>query len=172
MNDSLWPHECSKPGLPVLHYLPELAQTHVHWVSDAIIPLHPLSPSSPALYISQHPGLFQWIGSSHLVAKALELQLHLQWSFISPSSEYSGSNSFRIDWFDLAVQGTLKSLPKHHNSKTSILWPSAFFMVPLSHSYMTTGKTIALTRGIFVSKWCLRHCLGLSQISLQGAIVF
>ena len=85
---------------------------------------------------------------------------HLRWpnywnfSFsISPSNEYSGLISFRIDWFDLlAVQGTLKSLLQHHNSKASILWLSAFFMVQLSNSYMITGKTIALTRRTFVGK--------------------
>ena len=77
------------------------------------------------------------------------------WSFsfsISPSNEYSGLISFRIDWFDLAVQGTLKSLLQHHSSKASILLHSAFFLVQLSHPYMTTGKTIALTRWTFVSK--------------------
>ena len=77
------------------------------------------------------------------------------WSFsfsISPSNEYSGLISFRIDWFDLFVQGTLKSLLQHHRSKASILWHSAFFMVQLSHPYMTTGKTIALTRQTFVGK--------------------
>ena len=89
-----------------------------------------------------------------------ELSLHISWpkyrsfSFsISPSNEYSGLISFRIDWFDiLAVQGTLKSLLQHHNSKTSVLWCSAFFMVQLAHLYMTTGKTIALTIWIFVGK--------------------
>ena len=89
-----------------------------------------------------------------------ELALHIRWpkfwnfSFsISPSNEYSGLISFRIDWFDLlAVQGTLKSLLQHHSSKASILWCSGFFMVHLSHPYMTTGKTIALTRRTFVSK--------------------
>ena len=78
------------------------------------------------------------------------------WSFsfnISPSNEYSGLISFRMDWLDLlAVQGTLKSLLQHHNSKVSILWHSAFFIVQLSHPYMTTGKTTALTRQIFVGK--------------------
>ena len=72
---------------------------------------------------------------------------------MSPSNEYLGVISFRIDWFDLfAVQGTLKSLFQHHSSKASILWHSAFFMVQLSHPYMTAGKTIALTRWTFVSK--------------------
>ena len=85
--------------------------THVHWIGDAIQPSHPLSPPSPALNLSQHEGLFQWVSSSHQVAK--------YWSFsfsISPSNEYSGLISFRIDWFDLlAVQGTLKNLLQHHN---------------------------------------------------------
>ena len=86
----------------------------------------------------------------HQVAKVLKL--HLSFS-ISPSSEYSGLISFRIDWFDLlAVQGTLKSLLQHHSSKESILWHSTFFIVQLSHPYMTTGKTIALTRRTFVGK--------------------
>ena len=87
---------------------------------------------------------------------ALHIRWPKYWSFsfsISPSNEYSGMISFRMDWLDLlAVQGTLKSLLKHHSSKASILWHSAFFIVQLSHPYMTTGKTIALTRWTFVSK--------------------
>ena len=140
---------CSIPGFHVLHYLPEFAQTHVHWVSDAIQPSHPLSfPSTPAFNLSQHQGLLQWVSSSHQVAKVLEFQLQHH-----PSNEYSGLISFRMDWLDLlAVQGTLKSLLQHHSSKASILWHSALFMVQLSHPYMTTGKTIALTRQTFVSK--------------------
>ena len=99
--------DCTTPGFPVHHQLPELAQTLVHWVSDAIQPSHPLSsPSSPAFNLSQHQGLFQWVSSLHQVAK--------YWSFnfnISPSNEYSGLIPFRMDWLDLlAVQGTLKSL--------------------------------------------------------------
>ena len=100
------------------------------------------------------------------------------WSFsfnISPSSEYSRLISFRMDWLDLlAVQGTLKSLLQYHSSKTSILRCSAFFIVQLSHPYMTTGKTIALTRWIFVSKYLcfLIRCLGWSQLFFQGASVF
>ena len=141
--------DCSTPGFPVLHYLLKFLQTHVHWVSDPIQPSHPLlSPSPPAFNLSQHQGLFQWVGSLHQVVKVLE-------SFslsISLSNEYSGLISFRIDWFDLlAVQGTLNSL-QHNNSKASILQRSAFFMVQLSHPYMTTGKTIALTRWNFVGK--------------------
>ena len=129
------------PGFNVLPHLPELAQTHLHWISDAIQPSHPLSsPSPPAFNLSQHQGLFKWVSFSHQVAK--------YWSFslsISPSNEYSGLISFRMDWLDLlAVQGTLKSLLKHHSSKASILWCSAFFMVQFLHLYMTIGKTVAL----------------------------
>ena len=101
------------------------------------------------------------------------------WSFsfsISPSNEYSGLISFRIDWFDLiAVQGSLNSLLQHHSSKASILQHSAFFMVQVSHPYMTIWKTIALTRWALSVKWyfCfLICCLGLSQLFLQGASVF
>ena len=115
----------SMPGFYVLHYLLEFAQIHVHCVSDAIQPSHPLStPSPPALNLFQHQSLFQWVSSSHQVAKVLELQ-----SFsISPCNEYSGLISFRIDWFDLLIQGILKSLLEHHNSKTSLLQHSVFFM--------------------------------------------
>ena len=142
--------DCSTPGFPVHHQLLELAQTHVHWVTDAIQPSHPLSsPSPPAFNLSQHQGLFKWVSSSHQVAKVLEFQLHPD----SLSNEYSGLISSRIDWLDLlAVQGTPKSLLQHHSSKASILWHSAFFTVQLSHSYMTSGKAIALTRQTLVSK--------------------
>ena len=140
---------CSMPGFPVHHQLPELTQTHVHPVSDAIQPFHPLSsPSPPAFNLSQHQSLFQWVSSSHQVAKVLEFQLS-----ISPSNEYSGLISFRINWFDLfAVQETLSSLFEHRSSKGSVLWCSGFFMVQHSHPYMTTGKTVVLTRQTFVSK--------------------
>ena len=142
MNDSM-------PGLPVHHQLPEFTQTHVHRVSDAIQPSHPLSsPSPPALNPSQHQSLFQWVNSLHEVAKVLEFQLQhqsFQWIF--------GLISFRMDWlYLLAVQGTLMSLLQHHSSKASILWHSAFFIVQLSQPYMTTGKTIVLTRRTFVGK--------------------
>ena len=143
------PMDCSTPGLPVHLQLPEFTQTHVHWVSDAIQQSHPLSsPSPPTFNLSQHQGFFQWVSSLHQVAK--------NWSFsfnISPSNEYSGLISFRIDWLDLlAVQGTLKSLLQQRSSKASILRGSAFFIVQLLHPYMTTGKTIALTRWTFVGK--------------------
>ena len=128
---------CSRPAFPVHHQLPELAQIHVHWVGDAIQPSHTLlPPSPPAFGLSQHQGLFQWVSSSHQVAK--------YWCFvfsISPSSEYSGLISFRIDWFDvLAVQDTLKSLLQDHSSKASVLRHPAFFTVLLSQPYMATGK--------------------------------
>ena len=125
-----------------------LFKTHVHWVTDAIQPSHPLlSPSPPTLNLSQYQGLFKWVSSSNQVAKVLELQLQLQ------SFQWIGLIFFRIDWLDLlAVQGTLKSLLQHHSSKASIPQCSAFFRVQLSHLYMTTGKTTALTRWIFVGK--------------------
>ena len=151
MFDSLWPH-----GLHVARQA-SLSSTNswsllkliVHWVGDAIQPSHPLSsPSPPAFNLSQHQGLFQWAGSSYQVAK--------YWSFrfsISPFYEYSGLISFRIDCFDLlAVKSTLKSLLQHHSSKASIFQCSAFFMVQLSHLYMTAEKTIALTIRTFASQ--------------------
>ena len=116
--DSLHPMDCSFPGFPVHHQLRELAQTHVCWVGDVIQSSHPLSsPFPPAFNLSQHQGLFQWVYSSHQVAKLLEFQLqHQSFQWIS------GLISFRMDWFDLlAVQGTLKSLRQHCNSKASIL---------------------------------------------------
>ena len=113
------PIDCRTPGFPVHHQLPELTQTHVHWVGDAIQPSHPLSSPSPSAFsLSQHQGLFQRVSSSHQVAKILELHIEY-WSSIlnssiSPSIKYSKLISFRIDWFDhLAVQGTLKYLLQH-----------------------------------------------------------
>ena len=118
----------STPGLPVHHQPPGFTQTHVHQVSDAIQPSHPLSFPSPP-NPSQHQGLFQWVNSSHEVAKVLGFQLKLK-----PSNQHPGLISFRMDWLDLlAVQGTLKSLLQHHSSKASILLRSAFFTVQLSH---------------------------------------
>ena len=148
MSDCLRPHE-PQPGLPVHHQLPESTQTHVHWINDAIQPSHLLlSPSPLALNLSQHQGLFKWVSPLHQVGKVLEFSFN-----ISPFSEHPGLTSFRMDWLDLlAVQGTLKSLIQHHSSKASVLRLSAFFIVQLSHPYMTTGKTIALTRQTFVDK--------------------
>ena len=136
----------SMPGLPVHHQLPESTQTHVHWVSDVIQSSHPLSsPSPPALNLSQNQGLSKGVSSTHQEAKVLEFQLQhqfFQWTDLLP-----GLISFRMDWLDLlAVQGTLKSLLQHHSSKPSILWSSDFLIDQLSHPYMTTGETIALTR--------------------------
>ena len=137
-------------GFFVLHHLPKTAHTHVYWVSDAIQPFHPLSFPSPALIFSS---IRVFSNKS-----ALCIRWPKYWSFslrISRSNGYSALISFRISWFELlAVQGTLKSLLQHHSSKASILQCSAFFMVQLSHPYMTTGKTIALTRLSFVGKWC------------------
>ena len=129
--------DCSMPGFPVLHQLLELAQTHVHRVGDAIQPSHPLSsPSPPALNLSQHQGLFQGVSSSHQVAKVLELQLqHQSFQWI-----------LRTDFLEDRLVGspckTLKSL----------LQCSVFFIVQVSHPYITTGKTIASTRWTFVGK--------------------
>ena len=118
-------------------------------VGDAIQTSHPLlSPSPPALNLSQHQGLFKWVSPSHQVAKVLEFQLQkqsYQWCL--------EMISFRMDWLDLlAVQGTLKSLLQYHSSKASILWCSFSFIVQLSHPYTTTGKTIVLTTRTFVDK--------------------
>ena len=115
---------------------------------DAIQPSHPLLSPSPAFNLSQHQDLFKGVSSSHQVTKGLSFSFS-----ISPSSESSELISFRMDWLDLlAVQGTLKSLLQHHSSKASVLQRLAFFIVQLSHPYMTTGKAIALTRQAFVGK--------------------
>ena len=135
------PMNCSMPGLPVHHQLPEFTQTHVHRVCDAIQPSHPLSPPSPPAHNPSH-----WVFSSESI---LHMRWPKCWSFsfsISPSNKLPGLISFRMDWLGLlAVQRTLRSLLQHHRSKASILQCSAFFTVQLSHPYMTTGKTIALT---------------------------
>ena len=154
------PMDCSTPGFTVHHQLPELAQTQVHRVCDAIQPSHPLSsPSPPAFNLSQPQGLFP--------VSVLHIRWPKYWSFsfsISPSNEYARLISLRSDWFDvLAVQGTRKSLLQHHRSKVSILQHSAFFMAQLSHPQMTTGKNMALTRWILSAKLCLCFwicCLG------------
>ena len=134
---------CSMPGLPVHHQLPESTQTHVHRVGDAIQPSHPLfSPSPP---VPSPPSIKVFSNES-----ALCIRWSKYWSFsfnISPSNGRPGLISFRMDWLDhLAVQGTVKNLLQHQSLKASVLPHSAFFIVQLSHPYMTTGKTIALTR--------------------------
>ena len=137
----------SMPGLPVHHQLPEFTQTHIHQVGDAIQPSHPLSP---LLLLPPIPPRIRVFSN----ASTLRMRWPKYWSFsfsIIPSNEHPGLISFRMDWLDLlAVQGTLKSLLQHHSSKASILSCSAFFIVQLSHPYMTTGKTIALTSWTFV----------------------
>ena len=143
------PMNCSMPGLPVHHQLPKFTQTHVHRVSDAIQPSHPLSsPSPPA---PNPPSIRVLFNESTLC-----MRWPKYWSFsfsIIPSKEHPRLISFRMDWLDLlTVQGTLKSLLQHHSLKASILRCSAFFTVQLSHPYMNTGKAIALTRWIFVGK--------------------
>ena len=137
------------PCFPVHHQLQKLAQTHVHQVGDAIQPSHPrLSLLLPP---SIFPGIRVFSKKSVL---CIRWPKHWSFSFgISPANEYSGFISFSMDWFDLlAVQGTLKSLLQYHSSKASIPRCSVFFAVQLSHPYMTTGKTMALTRWTFVGK--------------------
>ena len=148
------PMNRSTSSFRVPHHLLEFAQVNVHWVSDAIQPSHPLlSPSLSAFNLSQQQSLFQWVVSWHQVAKVLELQLQQQSFQWNGRVEYSGLTSFRIEWLDLlAVQGTLKSLLQHRSSKASVPWCLAFFIFQLSHSYMTTWKTIALTRWTIAGK--------------------
>ena len=143
------PMNHSTPGLPVHHQLPVFNQTRVHRVGDAIQPFHPLSSPSPS---APNPCQHQDLSNE----STLRMRWPKYWSFsfsISPSNEPPGLISFRMDWLDhLVVQGTLKSLLQHHSSKASILQHSAFFTVQLSHPYMTTGETIALTRWTFVGQ--------------------
>ena len=133
----------SRPGFPVLHHLQEVAQTHVYWVNEAIQLSHPFLPPSPLPSIFPSTKVF----SNEL---ALCIRWPQDWSFsfsISPSNEYSGLISFRIDWFDLlTVQGTLKCHLQHHNSKASVLWCSAFFMVQLSHPYILFNAVMWLRK--------------------------
>ena len=165
------PVNSSMPGLPVHHQLPEFTQTHVHRVHDVIQLSHPLlSPSPPA----PNPSSIRVFSNE----STLRMRWPKYWSFsfsIIPSNEHPGL-IFRMDWLDLlAVQGTLKSLLQHHSSKASILRRSAFFTVQLSHPYMTTGKTIALTRQTFVGKVMslLLNILSRLVITfLQGVSVF
>ena len=141
--------DCSTPGFPVHHQLLEPTQTHIHHVSDAIQPSHPLlSPSPTSFNLPQHQSLFQWTGSLHQVAKVLDFQLQHQ------SFQWIFSTDFLQDelvGFPCSPRA-LKSLPQHHSSKASILRCSAFFIVQLSHPYTTTGKTIILTTWSFVGK--------------------
>ena len=143
---------CSRPGLPVRHQLPEFTQTH-----ESVIPSNHLILCCPLLFLpSTFPSIRVFSNES-----ALHIRWPKYWSFsfnISPSNEHPGLISFRMDWLDLlAVQGTLKSLLQHHTSKASILGLSAFFTVQLSYPYMTAGKTISLTRQTFVGKVMCLH---------------
>ena len=141
--------DCSMSGFPIHHQHPEPAQTHVHRVGDAIKTSHPLS--SLLLLPSIFPSIKAFSNES-----AVHIKWPKYWSFsfsISSSNEYSGLISFRIDWLGLlAIQGTLKGLLQHHSLKASILWLSVFYMVQLSHPYMTTGKTTALTKWTLLAK--------------------
>ena len=143
------PINLSTPGLPVHHQLPEFTQIHIHRVRDAIQPFHPLSSPSPP---APNPSQLRVFSNESI----LPIRWPKYWSFsfsIIPSKEHPRLISFRMDWLDLlAVRETLKSLLQHHSSKASILWHLAFFIDQLSHPYMTTGKTIALTRRTLVGK--------------------
>ena len=141
--------DCSTPGFPVLHHLLELAQTHAHWVGDAIQPSHPCRP------LLCLPSTFPSIRVfSNELALRIRGPKYQSFSFsISPSKMNIQGWFLKIDWFNLlAVQGTLKSLLQHHSSRAPVLRCSAFFMVQLSHSYMTTGKNIAWTIPTVVGK--------------------
>ena len=149
LSNYFWPHELQYTRLPCPSPNPgacsnsyPLSQWSNPTISSSVVPF------SSRLQSFQHQGLFQWVNFSHQVVK--------YWTFnfsISPSNEYSVMISLRIDWFELLeVQGTLKKLLQHHNSKAPILRHSALFMVQPSHPYMTTGKTIALARWTFVSE--------------------
>ena len=163
--------DCSTPGLPVHHQLPELAQTPVHRVSDAIQPSHPLVP------FSSHLQSFPASGSSpmsQLFASSGQSKVFFKWSYsfsISPSDEYSRLISFRSDWLDLlAVQGTLKSLLQYHGSQASVLWCSTFFIVQLPHPYMTPGKTIALARHLKIREKQRETMMDLMMVVFGGCM--
>ena len=146
VSNSCSPMNCSTPGFPVHHQLPELAQTHVHRVSDAIQPSQPLSsPSPPAFNLAQHQGLFQWV---------LQMRWPKYWSFsfsISPSNEYSGQISFRIDClYLLAVQGTLRSLFQHHSSKASVL-RHAYYMPEDNNTPISEGPNFSSNQQVVFS---------------------
>ena len=147
------PMDCSTPGFPVHHQLLEFTQTHVHWVCDAIQPSHPLSfPSPPPFNLSQHLGLFQWVSSLHQVAKGLKF------ASVLPMNIQDRFPLGWTGWISLLSKG-LSRVFSNHSSKASILRHLAFFIVQLSHPYMTTGKTIALTRPTFWLDAYITGCL-------------
>ena len=164
VSNSLRPHESQHARPPCPSPTPRVIQTHAHWVSDAIQPSHSLSPLLLLPPIPPSIKVFSKESTPHM-------RWPKYWSFsfsISPSSEHPGLISFRMDWLDLlAVQGTLKSLLQHHSSKASIFRHSACFTVQLSHPYMTSGKTIALTRRTSVSKVILSHKKIMKHFHLQ-----
>ena len=136
--------DCSTPGFPVHHYFPEPAQTHVHWVSDAVQPSHLLSsPSSPAFKRSQHQSVFQWVSSLHQVAKVLELQFQHQ--------SFQRTFWTWLVWSPCCPRDSQVSAPAPQ-FKCISSWLPAFFIVQLSHPYMTIGKITALTIQTFVDK--------------------
>ena len=145
MSDPLQHHGLQHARPPCHHQLPKFTQTHVHWVSDPIQPSHPLSsPSSPTLTLSQHQCLFQWVSSLYQVAKVLQLQHQsFQWIFRTDFLKDG------LVWSPCNPRDSQESSP---SPQLSILWCLAFFIVQLSHPYMTTGKTVALTRWTFVGK--------------------
>ena len=143
------PINCTTPGLPVHHQLPSLPKP---MSIESVMPSRHLILCRPLFLLPPIPPSIRVFSDE----STLRIRWPKYWSFsfsISPSNEHPGLISFRMDWLDLlAAQGTLKSLPQHHNSKASIFRCSAFFTVQLSHPYMTTGKTTALTRQTFVGK--------------------
>ena len=170
MSNSLRPHGLQHTRL--VYQLPTpgvCSNSDVHQVGDAIQPSHPLSSPSPSAF-KFFPASGSFLMSRFFTSGGQILELQFQHHSLN---EYSGLISFRMDWFDLlTVQGTLKRLLQHHNSKALILWHLAFFMVQLSHPYMTAGKIMALTLS---AKWCrcfLTGCLSLSKLFFQGASNF
>jgi len=156
------PRDCSAPGFPVLHYLPESAQIHVHWLSDAIQPSHPLSSPSPFVFnLHQNQGLFQCVSSSRQVAKELELQVSVT---VFPMKIQ--------DWFPLGLTSLISLCPRDSQEsfpapQFKIINSSTFLMVQFSYPYMTPGKAVTLTIWTFVGKWWLCfliYCLGLSGL--------
>ena len=142
------PMDSSTPGFPVYHQFPEFTQTHVHRVGDAIQLSHPLLSFSPAFNLSQNQGLLKWVSSSHQVAKVLEFQFHHQ------SFQWIFRTDFLQDWLigsPCSLRDSQESSPTSQ-FKSIILWHSAFFIFQPSHPYITTGKTIALTRWTFVQQ--------------------
>ena len=164
--------DCGMPGFSVYHQLPELFQTHVHWVSDAMQPSHLLlSPSPPAFNLSQHQGLFKWVSSSHQAAKVLEFQFQhqsFQWIFRTDFLPKNTQDWSPLGWTGLISLQSKRLLRVFSNTtvrKHQFYGTQLFFMIQFSHPYMTTGKTSSLTRRAFVGKTMsllFNCCIGLS----------